>query len=57
MIKVIKLKKTDEKGILMIPEKQISNSWSTLNIVLIEDGRYVACFDNDFEIIGELEDD
>lgn len=57
MIKVVKLKKTGEKGILIIPEKQILNFWSTLNMVLVEDGRYAACSEDDFEIIGELEDD
>ena len=53
---VVKLKNTNEVGIVMIPEKNCASDSYSLNIILIvDDSRYVAAFDESFEKIGEID--
>ncbi len=49
---IIRIKKSNEKGIEIIPMKK-----QRLALILREDGTYVALGDDEYEIIGEIDND
>lgn len=56
VINVIKMKDSDEKGLLMIPERPTKYDSMSLNNVLMEDGSVRALMDTQFDMIGEIDD-
>ena len=58
---VIKLKSNEKLGVIMIKSKKVNingfDFYKRLNNVWLEDDTHIAVNDDEFDVIGEIEDD
>ena len=58
---VVKLKSNEKLGVIMIKSKKVNingfDFYKRLNNVWLEDDTHIAVNDDEFDVIGEIEDD
>lgn len=58
---IIKLKSNEKLGVIMIKSKKVNingfDFYKRLNNVWLEDDTHIAVNDDEFDVIGEIEDD